>query len=472
MGIKIKLTPGLDIDNPPVELINWCSKQHRKGIKRLKNLDDYYLGEHKINKRSRKNEKCSNSKVMINQAKITTDTVVGFVVGNPIAYSSTDGKNIEPILEALKYMDASSHDTELKKDLSVFGEGYEILYLSENEDEAQIKIGVLDPRSCYVATDSTLEQNPLFAVHYTKDECWQKGSTEYTFNVYTQTHVHTYRTQNDTHLNESDWVESTEHYFGMLPVIEYKNNKERQGDYEQAISLIDAYNQLQSDRLSDKENFVEAILILYGFRLAQNGEEVTGLDGDPNARANDSQMLIEAPSKSDGAEAQWLTKAFDENAVQVLADSLISDLHKVTYVPDLSDASFGGTQTGVAMKYKLLGLLNLLATKQRYLSQGLRKRLKLIENMQNIRFHGSQASDTSTVTILVKPNLPVNLLEIIQQIRDSQEFLPLTTTLKWIPEIDNPQEVIDELRKQRKEDLVLNREATNEYIESEVEDDD
>lgn len=50
-------------------------------------------------------------------------------------------------------------------------------------------------------------------------------------------------------------------------MIEYRNNEERQGDFEQTIPLIDAYNLLQSDRLTDKENFVDAILVLYGFKL-------------------------------------------------------------------------------------------------------------------------------------------------------------------------------------------------------------
>ncbi|MCA9765426.1 MAG: phage portal protein [Carnobacterium sp.] len=38
-------------------------------------------------------------------------------------------------------------------------------------------------------------------------------------------------------------------YFGGVQVIEYRNNEEKQGDFEQAIFLIDAYNALQSDRM-------------------------------------------------------------------------------------------------------------------------------------------------------------------------------------------------------------------------------
>ncbi|PFL24127.1 phage portal protein, partial [Bacillus thuringiensis] len=39
-------------------------------------------------------------------------------------------------------------------------------------------------------------------------------------------------------------IKALPHYFKAVPVIEYRNNEERQGDFEQAISLIDAYNLL------------------------------------------------------------------------------------------------------------------------------------------------------------------------------------------------------------------------------------
>lgn len=48
-----------------------------------------------------------------------------------------------------------------------------------------------------------------------------------------------------------------------MPIIEYKNNKEGFGDFEQQITLIDAYNTLMSDRVNDKDQFIDALLILY-----------------------------------------------------------------------------------------------------------------------------------------------------------------------------------------------------------------
>lgn len=63
-----------------------------------------------------------------------------------------------------------------------------------------------------------------------------------------------------------------------IPIIEYLNNKLGIGDFELQIPLIDAYNALMSDRITDKEQFIDSILAIYGTLLAddevdENGEK-------------------------------------------------------------------------------------------------------------------------------------------------------------------------------------------------------
>ena len=50
------------------------------------------------------------------------------------------------------------------------------------------------------------------------------------------------------------------HNFGDVPMVEYWNNSEETGDFEQVISLIDAYDTLESDRINDKTQFTDALL--------------------------------------------------------------------------------------------------------------------------------------------------------------------------------------------------------------------
>lgn len=340
MAIAIDRELAGDINNPSVAVLKYCIEQHQKELERLDKLSDYYDGKHEVLERKLDNENTKNNKVMVNHAKYVTDMNVGFLVGNPISYSSGDNNNLDSILESFEEMDIVSHDTELEKDLSVFGKGLELLYLRKvpgNEIETEIRIKAIDPRGIFLVTDDTIEKNSLFAVHYYKKFDLNGNSTGWLLNVYTFKAIIT-RKAKDLTLSESTIVKALPQYFGGVQVIEYRNNEEKQGDFEQAISLFDAYNVLQSDRISDKESFIDALLIIYGFKL----------------EGNVADGLIEAPGKGeDGAGAEWLTKTFDESQVQLLSKSIEDNIHKVTYVPNMNDENFAGNISGKSLPLML-----------------------------------------------------------------------------------------------------------------------
>ena len=54
---------------------------------------------------------------------------------------------------------------------------------------------------------------------------------------------------------------------GGVPVVEYWNNAQETGDFEPVLSLIDAYDTLESDRVNDKQQFTDAVLLLTGCTL-------------------------------------------------------------------------------------------------------------------------------------------------------------------------------------------------------------
>lgn len=58
----------------------------------------------------------------------------------------------------------------------------------------------------------------------------------------------------------------------------------------------------------------------------------------------------------DTAKAEYLTRTFDENGVEILKKAIEQDIHKFSHIPCMSDESFGGNVSGVAMEFKLLGM--------------------------------------------------------------------------------------------------------------------
>ena len=422
---------------PTPEILECCIKQHQGTLARLNKLSDYYDGKQDISNRTFGNPNIPNHKIVANHAKYIVDIATGFLVGNPIAYS---GSQVDKILDEYSRMDIISHDTELEKDLSVFGIGYELMYLAPvDEGDTEIRIKSIDPRGIFLVTDDTVDKNPLFGVHYQQRFKLDGTLNYYLINVYTEDKIFTYHAKGLSK-GQMSLFEESEHYFGAVPVVEYRNNEERQGDFEQQISQFDAYNLLQSDRINESEQRVNSILFIKGFTL-----------GEDNL-THDS--IIETTEKD--SDLKWLIKEIKEADNEVLRKSLLDDIHKFSYIPSMTDEHFAGNVSGEAMKYKLFGLLQLLSIKTRYMSKSLRKRLELMRNILNTK--GSNI-DISDVKITFKPNLPINTNDLASIINQLKGILPLETLIGWLPDIDDPAEQLQKLEEEQSKSIQNQQQA-------------
>ena len=422
---------------PTPEILEYCIKQHQGTLARLNKLSDYYDGKQDISNRTFGNPNIPNHKIVANHAKYIVDIATGFLVGNPIAYS---GSQVDKIMDEYSRMDIISHDTELEKDLSVFGIGYELMYLAPvDEGDTEIRIKSIDPRGIFVVTDDTVDKNPLFGVHYQQRFKLDGSLNYYLINVYTEDKIFTYHAKGLSK-GQMTLFEESEHYFGAVPVVEYRNNEERQGDFEQQISQFDAYNLLQSDRINESEQRVNSILFIKGFTL-----------GEDNL-THDS--IIETTEKD--SDLKWLIKEIKEADNEVLRQSLLDDIHKFSYIPSMTDEHFAGNVSGEAMKYKLFGLLQLLSIKTRYMSKSLRKRLELMRNILNTK--GSNI-DISDIKITFKPNLPINTNDLASIINQLKGILPLETLIGWLPDIDDPAEQLQKLEEEQSKSIQNQQQA-------------
>ncbi|WP_059050835.1 phage portal protein [Paenibacillus senegalimassiliensis] len=417
----------------PVELLASCIREHQQELSRLNKLDEYYRGEHLILQRPESGTGLPNNKLVANHAKYITDIAVGYVLGNPVKYD-----NVDQIVELYKTLDISSHDSEIGKDLSIFGIGRELYYLSS--DEVPIpKVTCIDPRQLFLVVDDTVEYKSMFGVHYYERLDIDGEPDGYKVFVYTDSTVTEYST--DSLESGYELVDSQDHYWDAVPVVEFWNNEEQLGDFEGVMTLIDAYNALASDRLNDKDQFVDAILKIWGVSL-----------GDDEAEASQTIQLLkrlkvlELPGADAGAD--WLTKQLNEAEVEVLRNALKSDIHEFSMVPDLTDENFAANASGIAMKYKLFGLEQLAVTKERYYKQGLRERLNMFSQMLRVK---GQAVNTDKVKITMTRNLPVNDLEIAQLISLLIDHVSDETLISLLSFVDDPAAEIAKVRAQREE---------------------
>ncbi|PEA85624.1 phage portal protein, partial [Bacillus thuringiensis] len=108
-------------------------------------------------------------------------------------------------------------------------------------------------------------------------------------------------------------------------------------------------------------------------------------------------------------DADWLIKNVNDTFAQNVKRGLKEDIHKFSFVPDMSDESFGSNLSGIAIKYKLLALEQVRGQRVRMFRKALTDRLDFINKY--VGMTNSDIFDHHDVKIQFNPNLPSNLLE-------------------------------------------------------------
>ena len=380
------------------KLIKKAIDYNEKRRTRFDTLDDYYMGKQAITARE-KVETLMNNKLVTNHAKYITDMMVGYLLGNPVDYQVNDGIDIQPVLDAYKRQTIENIDVEIAKECSIFGIKYEYVYADEEANPCSV---TLDVRNTIMIYDDTLVHNELYAINYRPiyKNPEDKEPDHYDVIVATEKEIIKYELAGNG--GNAKEIDREQHAFGAVPIIEYDNNKEYSGDFESVISLIDAYNLIQSDRVNDREQLVDAILCFYGMKF----------DADQMADLKEKRALSNIPT--DG-KVEYLTKAINEGDVDVLRKTIEKDIHKISMVPDMSDEKFAGDSSGVAIRYKLLAFEQAVKNKERFFEKGLMKRFELYSHFLSVKSKMKEVSKED-VDAVFKRNLPSNDYETSQMI--------------------------------------------------------
>lgn len=416
-------------------------KKHEGMVGRLLKNKQYYDGHHAIEKKKREDDYAPNNKVVCNHAKDISDTATGYFMGSPITYSNSGKQDIEPLLTAFDEANVDDVDADNALDMSIYGVGYEYVYAKEGESKPISKN--ISPLSTFIIVDDTIEENELCGVYYYKRKNSAENSYTYVATVSTSNYTYVLNID-DSGADTSRTVNGTseKHFFGEPQIIEYLNNKEAIGDFEQQIPLIDAYNTLMSDRINDKEQFIDAVLVLYGALMGDDEKEVS--EAQKKLR---KEKLLELP---ENAKAEYLLRQMDENGAEVLRKAIKEDIYNFSHVPNFMDENFAGNVSGVAMEYKLLGLEMITKVKERQYKKGLRKRIRLYCNYLNMK---AIKMESGSIMGTFSRALPKNLQELSQIVANLQNNVSAKTLLKLLPFVEDPDYEIKEVAKQKAEEV-------------------
>lgn len=441
-----------------IATINECISEFKLGSTRLESLLEYYMGEAPIASRERTTG-LPNNKLMHNFAAYIATMTSGYLIGDPVQYM-LDKQPLDDLLDAYAAADVGSVDAEIALSQAILGRGVELVYANSN---AEPRTTSLDPQHAFVVYSDDAEHLPLFGVYQLVTTNANGSSVIKAVYVYTQQEIVEYSVTSVDGTVVAE-VKRTPHNFPTVPLVEYWNNSSCLGDFEHVTTLIDAYDVLQSDRVNDKEQFADALLVLTGIAGLAAPTDPDD-ERSPAVRLKQDRVLS-LPDKE--ARAEYLTKVLNEADADVLRQAIKSDIHKFSMVPDLSDENFASNSSGVAMKYKLLGLEQLTKVKERWFREGLRWRLRLFSGFLSVK--GKPKIDADKVQMQFRRSLPVNDAEIAQTIATLKGIVPDNLLLAQVPFVEDVDKAMEDLKVQKAEAIAAQAAAFGAFPTKPVED--
>lgn len=410
------------------ELILKIVKKHKETeLPRLLKLQKYYDAKNtEIMNRPMTDGTKPNNKIANAYASYITDTLTGYFIGKPVTYNADD-QILEKITEIFDYADEADVNMELAKEASIYGVAYELDYCNE---EGQLKMAYLSTPECIPIYDTTIDKNLLYFIRYYSDYDYVKDIKFYTIEVINNIETIVYRS--DEIMSHLKLIDKYGHHFGMVPIAIYQNNEDETGDFEKVITLIDAYDKMESDTLNDQEYFTDAYLALYGYSA----------DSDDVAQMRKDRILL----MDEGTKAEWLTKTGNDTSSENIKNRLDNDIHKFAKCPNMSDENFASNASGIAIKFKTLGTENIVAIKERKFKRGLQQRFKLISQIVGLLDGDFNWGD---IEIVFTRNIPSNVVEIAQMVSMLKDIVSDETLLAQIPFVEDVMSELERLEEQK-----------------------
>ena len=237
-----------------LEVLQKAVGVHYQNSSEIDYLYKYYKGDQPIRYRVKEVRPEICNRIVENRANEIVSFKVGYLCGEPIQYVSRAGgeETTDAINLLNEYMfaeDKASQDQEVIEWQMICGTAYRLVLPDEvgEEDEAPFELYTLDPRNTFVVYSTGIGNKPLMAVTY----CFDDNHVQH-YSIYTEDRF--YQVDDDL------LIDTKPHALGMIPIIEYPANHARLGSFEIVLPLLDAMNNVASNRMDGVEQLVQAFI--------------------------------------------------------------------------------------------------------------------------------------------------------------------------------------------------------------------
>lgn len=298
-------------------------------------LYKYYKGDQPIRHRVKETRPEICNKIVENRANEIVSFKVGYLCGEPIQYVSRNGEKatVDAINRLNEFMfaeDKASQDQELVEWQMICGTSYRLVLpdSEEERDEAPFELYTLDPRDTFIVYSNEIGNKPLMAVKYSADD---DGQLHYS--VYTEDYYYYF---DEGILNEE---KSKPHILGMIPIFEYPANNAKLGAFEIVLPLLDAINNMDSNRMDGIEQFIQAFWKFVGCVLDKEKFEEFKREG---------AILVPPNDNGGNIDVDLIVKELNQTQSQTLKEDIYSAVLTICGLPNRNGGS-STSDTGSAV---------------------------------------------------------------------------------------------------------------------------
>ena len=321
-----------------VGVLEEAMKLHEKNRPEIDYLWKYYKGEQPILQRNKTVRPEICNRIVENRANEIVSFKVGYLCGEPIQYVGrssdtgiTDG--VGALNEYMFLVDKPALDQEVVEWGMICGTANRMVLANDTyeaeSDEAPFDMFTLDPRDSFVVYSNDVKRRRMLGVKYNTDEFGQK-----TFSAYSDSQYFT--------IKDGKVLEVAPNGLGTVNIFEYPANNARLGAFEIVLPLLDAINNIESNRMDGIEQFVQAFVKFINCDISKEDFEALKDLGAIKVKSTDGQQ----------ADVDIVTNELNQQQTQTLKEDIYKAILSICGLPSMSDGNTSDSSNNGAVILK------------------------------------------------------------------------------------------------------------------------
>lgn len=335
-----------------IEVVNQVMSVHVLNMIEMEYLYWYRRGLQPILNRTKKVRPEINNKVVENHADEIVSFKNGYFLTQPAFYiSRNSGEDVTYKVKQLnEYLYRSGKQIADNKVVDWFHTvGVGTIWVEPNDDkECPVKVYDLDPRQSFTAYSKKPGNEPKLGINIVVTDDNDVSIDAITKNSFFKLKG---GFNSRTATNDPATVTAYGIYdeypkpntLGKIPIIEYRYNSANMGAFESVIPLLNAINDVQSNRVDGIDQFIQSLAV------AVNCNFEDGITANDIRKAG---MIVLKSIGENKADFKILSEQLNQSETQIFVDWLYQQVLTICGMPTTTKGGSSTSDTGAAVLYR------------------------------------------------------------------------------------------------------------------------